>query len=342
MQTMLARRTELLRAALAKLPYDLRLLLLLIAIMACFPVVFHTRAYIMHILIMSLIWSGVCMGWDLIMGYAGIFTFGQVALFVVGAYATGILSKLPLISPWLGVFLGGSVAAAAGILIGLPCLRLKGVYIALVTFAFHLVLGPLIRVGGPIGTGGAMNLRGMPPLTLWGAPIGTEDKVTWFYLLLGVMSGLYFLNWRIIHSKFGVAFTALRDHELLARTAGVDAYRINLMMFALSAFFTGLLGGFYVEYVGIISTKILGLDIFLFLMVILIVGGLGRFPGVIMGSVAVTFMNYYLRPLEHFRLVLFGAIVLLLVIVMPGGIMEVIDKVSHKVTRRFRKTRNRA
>jgi len=276
------------------------------------------------------------------MGYAGIFTFGQVAIFVIGAYATGILSKLPLISPWLGVFLGGIAAAAAGTIIGLPCLRLKGVYIALVTFAFHLVLGPLIRVGEPIGTGGAMSLRSIPPLTILGNPIGTDDKVIWFYLLLGVISGLSFLNWRIIHSKFGVAFTALRDDELLARAAGIDAYRINLMMFAISAFFTGLLGGFYVEYVGIISTKILGLDVFLLIMVVLLVGGLGRFPGVIMGSLIVTFLSYYLRPLAHFRLVIFGAIVLVMVILLPGGIMEAIDKVSPAITRRFRKTRNRA
>ena len=92
------------------------------------------------------------------------------------------------------------------------------------------------------------------------------------------------------------------------------------------------------QYVGIISTKILGLDTFLLIMVILIVGGLGRFLGVILGSFAVTFLSYYLRPLEHYRMVIFGVIVLMTVILLPGGIMEAIDRVSPSIRHKFKKT----
>jgi branched-chain amino acid transport system permease protein len=314
-------RTSNLRNRLVNMPEGLGFLVGLIVVIAILPVFFKDSSYIMHILIMSLIWSGVVVGWDLMMGYAGIFTFGQVGIFVVGAYGSGMLAKLNGIDPWLGILLGGLGSAFVGLIIGIPCLRLRGVYVALVTFAFHLVLVPLIKLGGPIGTGGAMNLMGVPPLTVGGFTFSVTDKIPWFYLLLVVCALLYFLNYKVIHSKLGLAFTALRDSENQAKSLGIDDYRTSLMVFAFSSFLTGILGGFYMQYVGVISTKILGMDTFLIIMVMLILGGLGRFPGAVLGAFGVTFLNYYLRPLEHYRLVIFGLIVLLAVIFMPNGIM---------------------
>lgn len=309
----------------------LAFLLGLIVIIAILPAFFHDSGYIMHILIMSLIWSGVVVGWDLMMGYAGIFTFGQVAIFVVGAYASGMLAKLSGIDPWLGVFLGGLSAGMIGLMIGIPCLRLRGVYVALVTFAFHLVLVPLIKLGGPVGTGGAMYLKGVPPLEIGSYAFTVADKIPWFYLLLGVCAFLYFLNHKIIHSKFGLSFTALRDAEPLAKSLGVDDYKTSLVVFGFSSFLTGILGGFYMQYVGVISTKILAMDTFLIIMVMLIVGGLGRFPGVVIGAFAVTFLNYYLRPLEHYRLLIFGLIVLLAVVFAPQGLMGLWESLTPRL-----------
>ena len=291
----------------------------------------------MHILIMSLIWSGVVVGWDLMMGYAGIFTFGQVGIFVVGAYTAGMFAKLAWINPWLGVLLGGVAAGLAGLIIGIPCLKLRGVYVGLVTFAFHLVLGPLIRLGKPIGTGGAMYLKGIPPLTLSEYTFTVAGKVAWFYLLLSVCTLLYLMNYKIIHSKFGLAFTALRDAEPLAKTLGVDDYTTSLMVFSFSSFLTGILGGFYIQYVGIISTKILGMDTFVVIMVMLIIGGMGRFPGVVIGAFVTNFLSYYLRPLEHYRMLIFGLIVLLAVVFMPQGIMGLWENVKIPIKRAFSK-----
>ena len=317
------------------MPGGLGFLIGLIVVIAILPLFFKDSSYIMHILIISLIWSGVVVGWDLMMGYAGIFTFAQVGIFVVGAYSSGMLAKLNGIDPWLGVLLGGLASALVGLIIGIPCLRLRGVYVALVTFAFHLVLVPLIKLGGPIGTGGAMNLMGVPPLTVSGYTFTVSDKIPWFYLLLVVCALLYFLNYRVIHSKLGLAFTALRDSENLAKSVGVDDYKTSLKVFAFSSFLTGILGGFYMQYVGVISTRILGMDTFLLIMVMLILGGLGRFPGAVLGAFGVTFLNYYLRPLENYRLVVFGLIVLLAVVFMPKGIMGLPDSARPYIKRAF-------
>jgi branched-chain amino acid transport system permease protein len=312
------------------------LLIALLVIISILPAFYHDSTYIMHILIMSFIWSGVVVGWDLMMGYAGIFTFGQVGIFVVGAYTAGMLAKLSVIDPWLGVLLGGLSAAAVGLIIGIPCLRLRGVYVALVTFAFHLVLIPLIKLGGPVGTGGAMCLKGIPPLTIGGYTFTVIDKVPWFYLLLVVCAFLYFVNYKVIHSKFGLSFTALRDAEPLAKSLGVDDYKTSLIVFAFSSFLTGILGGFYIQYVSVISTTILAMDTFLVIMVMLIVGGLGRFPGVVIGAFVVTFLNYYLRPLENYRLLIFGLMVLLFVIFIPNGLMGIWESVSPTLRNKLR------
>lgn len=325
-----------LRRRPVRLGKGLTFLVVLLVIISILPAFYHDSTYIMHILIMSLIWSGVVVGWDLMMGYAGIFTFGQVGIFVVGAYAAGMLAKLSAIDPWLGVLLGGLSAAAVGLIIGIPCLRLRGVYVALVTFAFHLVLVPLIKLGGPVGTGGAMCLMGVPPLTIGGYTFTVVDKIPWFYLLLVVCAFLYFVNHRVIHSRFGLSFTALRDAEPLAKSLGVDDYKTSLLVFAFSSFLTGILGGFYIQYVSVISTKILAMDTFLIIMVMLVIGGLGRFPGVVIGAFAVTFLNYYLRPLEHYRLLTFGLIVLLSVIFMPNGLMGIWESVSPAIRSKSR------
>jgi len=320
-----------------KMTRDLLRLVILVVIIGLLPLLFSDSSYIMHILIMSLIWSGVVVGWDLMMGYAGIFTFGQVGIFVVGAYAAGMLAKYSWINPWIGILLGGITAAVTGILIGLPCLRLRGVYVGLVTFAFHLVLAPIIKLCAPIGTGGAMCSRSIPPLMIGEYTFTVGGKVAWFYLLLIVCTLLYFLNCKVIHSKFGLAFTALRDAENLAKTVGVDNYKTSLMVFAFSSFLTGILGGFYVQYVGIISTKILGMDTYLIIMVMLILGGIGRFPGAIIGTFLVIFLSYYLRPLGYYRLFIFGLIVIIAVIFMPQGVMGLWDSITHTLKKTFKR-----
>ena len=130
-------------------------LLLTYAVLCLVPLAAHGNLHLMNILIICLIWAVVAAAWDLIMGFAGIFTFGQVAFFVIGAYSSAILTRTTGVSPWLGILLGGLLTGTIGVLVGLPCLRLKGAYVALVTFAVHMILEPFLKsnIGRAIGTG---------------------------------------------------------------------------------------------------------------------------------------------------------------------------------------------
>jgi branched-chain amino acid transport system permease protein len=295
-------------------------LLVMLAVLLLLPAYFHNNLYIMHILIMCLIYGVVAVGWDFMMGYAGIFTFGQFAFFAIGAYASGMLTIHLGMPPPLGILLAGLIAAGAGIIIGLPCLRLKGAYIALVTFAFHLILVPLINsdLGRAIGTGGTMGLLNVPTLA---AGFSVAAKVPWYYTLLGVAFLSFFAIYRITHSSIGLAFVSLRDSDKLAKSFGVDDFKYKLMVFGISAFLTGMIGAFYAHYTGIVSTRILGLDIFLMVMVMLVIGGMGKFPGAAIGAFIVTFLNEALRPLGEYRLFIFGAIVVAVIVFVPEGLM---------------------
>jgi len=299
------------------------ILLVLLAVLLLLPTYFHGNQYIMHILIMCLIYSVVAVAWNFILGYAGIFTFGQFGFFAVGAYASGMLTLSLGIPVPLGILIAGLITAGIGALIALPCLRLTGAYIALVTFAFHLILVPLINsdLGRAMGTGATRGLLSIPTLVVGSYSFSVADKLPWYYVLLGIAFLSFFIIYKTTHSSIGLALVSLRDSDKLARSAGVDDFKHKLIVFAISAFFTGMIGAFYAHYTGVVSTRILGLDIFLMVMVMMVIGGMGKFPGAAIGAFIITFLNEALRPTAEYRLFIFGAIMVAVIVLVPEGLM---------------------
>lgn len=279
--------------------------------------------FIMHILIMCLIWAVVASCWDVIMGFAGIFSFGQVAFFVIGAYASAIFSVNLNVPSALAIFLAGTFTAAMGVLVGLPCLKLAGPYVALVTFGVHMTLLPLLRgeIGIALGSGGSRGILTIPPVNIFGYTFSSANLVPTFYftLFLSVVCTVIILV--VIKSYWGTAFLAIKDAEDFAMSLGVSAFKYKLMVFALTSFLTGVMGAFYGHYTGMLSTRMLELDLFCTLMVMLVVGGIGRFPGTILGAFITVTVNELLAPLGAYRAVTMGALVVILVLLFPNGIM---------------------
>ena len=306
-----------------KMRKELIVLLIISFFLGVVPIFFHGNLFIMNILTTCLIWAVVAASWDLIMGFAGIFTFGQVAFFTIGAYSSAMLTRAFGISPWFGIIAGGVISGALGVLMCLPCIKLKNAYVALVTFAVHMILEPLLKseAGISIGTGGAQGLLTIPPLTLGGYSFSTMEPVPWFYAALGIFIFSLLVIYKIIFSAWGLAFLALRDSEGFAKSLGVNDFKYKILVFSVSAFLTGNVGAFYAHYVQVLSPRLLGLDLFLILMVMLVLGGIGRFPGAVIGALIATFFSEILRPLETYRGFIFGLTVVLLVIFMHKGIM---------------------
>lgn len=301
---------------------------------------FIRSGFIIHLLIMCFIWSAVVSAWDLIFGYAGIFSFGQVAFFTIGAYGSAIGSMKLGMSPWIGMLFGGLIAGIIGILIGLPCLKLKGLYVALVTFALHLSLPAFIYAGADIGTGGSHSLTNIPPFKIGGYVFTQMNRIPTYYVALVLSFVVILIVFRIINSSFGMAFTALRDSEDFAKSVGINAYKYKIIVFGISAFLAGLMGGFYAHYVGLISHHLVGLDLIILLMVIVIIGGLGKFPGAIISTFIFVFINEYLRPLEQYRNILWGGLIVLVIILMPGGITEIFKYIKDFSNKMAFKKRN--
>jgi len=304
--------------------------LISLSVIAILPLIFRGNPYIIHILTLALIWSVVASAWDLIVGYAYVFSFGQMALFVIGGYTSSMMALYWGVSPFLGMAAGAGLTALAGIVIGLSCLRLRGMYVAVATLGLHLVLPPLLLQGRAYGTGGSRGLGSIPPIEVLGQPL---DMFGWYYAAFGIFFAMLFLIYRIINSSTGLAFVSLRDAHAAASSLGVNEYRYKLMVFGISAFITGLMGGFYSHYIGVISPTILGTDIFLMVIAMMLFGGLGRFPGAVIGAFAITLANELLRPVGHFRHLILGAVIVATLIYMPQGLIGLLESLGNLMSR---------
>jgi len=316
-------------------------------ILAILPAFFHASTYIMNILILCLIWGVMAQSWDLILGVASVFSFGHLSFFIIGGYVCGLAAKYMGVSPWLGYLLAGMVAAIIGLIIGIPCLRLQGMYLAIVTFSLQFVLPTVIVYFGPgrsqtFSTGGSFGLENIPSPTLFGYTFNRGELVPFYYLsfvfFIVAMAVIYF----IIKSPVGTAFKALRDAEPLAKTLGIDEYKYKLLVFAISAFIAGVTGAYYATYFQLISPSSMTLDVFLIVLVMVLFGGLGVYPGAAIGAFVITIANELLRPTLSWRLVILGMFIIFTMIFMSKGLMGIPDVFRSLYRRRLRQRSDRS
>jgi branched-chain amino acid transport system permease protein len=292
-------------------------------------------SYVQHVLILCFIWCMVAAAWDLTLGYAGIFNYAQIALFAFGAYAAGMLSLRLGLPPLAAVMLGTLLTGVLGMLIALPCLRLQGEYVALFTFSIHLAMPPLIQLAKPWGTGGAMGLLGIPPLQVFGITFGPMNKIGWYYLALAAAAvTVYIIYFVVLRSRTGRAFVALRDSAEFARSLGVDAFRYKLLAFIISALMTGFAGALYAHYTSVVTPKILGNEFILLIIVMMAIGGIGRYPGAILGAFVITILNELLRDAGTYRLLILGLLVVVTLMLLPNGLVSVWEKIRRPARRK--------
>jgi len=226
--------------------------------------------------------------------------------------------------------MAGIITAIIGVLVGLPCLKLAGPYIALVTFAFQLALEPFLKgpMGKAIGSGGSRGIISVPPINIFGMTFSSSELVPFFYLALVLTLICSAVIVVILKSHWGTAFLAIKDSEDFAASLGVSAFKYKLLVFGVTSFITGLFGGLYVHYVGILSTRMLSMEIFTILLIMIVVGGIGQYPGVVLGAVVTVTMNELLRPMGIYRLLIMGGMVVVIVLFLPDGVTGLIRKFS--------------
>lgn len=306
----------------------------IVVVLALLPLALGDSNYTMRLLIVSMIWGGVAVAWDLLLGYAGVFNLGQVGFFALGAYASAMLSENAGLNPWWGLLAGAAAGAVVAVLLGIPSLRLAGIYVALLTLAFYEVLSPLLTVGEAIGTGGKRGISPITPYSIGEYTLSGSDQIPWYYIALGLFVACLVVCYFAINSRFGASFIALHDSESFAQSLGISRYRVSLMIVGISGLLTGLMGAFYAHYTAVVSPRLLGLEVFIYLVIMVLLGGVGKFPGPAIGAFIVIFLSDWLREFENYRMLIFGALVVAIVMLAPRGIMGAVDSAQDLVRRR--------
>jgi branched-chain amino acid transport system permease protein len=298
---------------------------------------FATGRFILHLIILFFTWGIVTQSWNLILGVGGIFSFAQVALFAVGGLASGVVSQQLGVSPFASIWLAPIAATIAALIIGLPSLRLRGPYVVLLTLAFAELLRNFATQGPTAVAGGGYGLRYVPKLgfeDLWGPGMG---RVAYYYVGLVFFAITTYVIWRIFHSPIGMSFRALRDSETYAISRGVDPFRFKLLLFGLSAFFTGLAGGYLVHYNGAQSPAILNFPLTINLLAMIVLGGWGTFWGPILGTAVLTTLPEVLREVETYRNLTLGLSLALIAVFAPEGLVPLISDGIKKLVQAARK-----
>jgi branched-chain amino acid transport system permease protein len=281
--------------------------------------------YLLRILVLTSIFAIFAASWDLLSGYTGQLNFGHALFFGVGAYGAAMLNLHAQIPPWGSIPLGAAAAVVAGLIVGIPSLRLRGTYLSLTTLAFPIVLMGLV-FAFPDFTGGELGVSGIARLA--------KTRVGDYYVAVLLMLGLCFLMWKITDSNTGIIFHAIREDEIAVRASGINTTRYKLLAFSLSGFFAGIAGGLYAHFMRIAGPSTLEVSLSFTVVIWAIFGGVVTIYGPI-GAVFVLFpLLEVLRVVQDYRTLLFAGVVLVILFYMPDGLFPWLrDKIEKECPR---------
>ncbi|MGV8855354.1 MAG: branched-chain amino acid ABC transporter permease [Devosia sp.] len=278
--------------------------------------------YATVILTNALLYVVLALGLNVVVGYAGLLDLGYAAFFAVGAYTVGILTHAFGLNFWLTLPVAVGAATVAGLIIGTPTLRLRSDYLAIVTLGF----GEIVRFSARNLdiTGGASGISGIQQPWLFGWHINTPFEFYYVFLVLAIIAVI--VSVRLQHSRLGRAWLYVRHDEDAAEAMGIDTVRIKLAAYVTGAIFGSIGGAFFAVNLGAISPESFSFQQSVLILMAVILGGMGRIPGVILGAFIVVLAPELLRDLGEYRLLLFAIGLLLVMLFRPSGIWPVRGK----------------
>jgi branched-chain amino acid transport system permease protein len=275
-----------------------------------------SNTYVLHMLVMVLLWVLLGQSWNLLGGYTGQVSYGHAAFFGVGAYTSAIMVKAGL-SPaaaWWGLVLGGIFAALVGAVLGWICFRLRGPYFSLSILALSEVLR-LIAVNWKQLTNGAEGILYIPAF---------NSKGAYYWIILGLVAVSFLTIRGVMRSKLGFYFLAIREDQDCAESLGINTTKYKLLSLLISAFFTGVAGSFYMNYMGFIDPGIVFSlpDISIMMILVTMLGGAATMAGPAVGAVLYILMSEAFRVfLKSGHLLFFGILIIVIIIFFPQGIV---------------------
>jgi len=251
---------------------------------------------------------------NLINGFAGQFSLGHAGFMALGAYTASMITTTLHTSPGDGIsyavfpialILGGVVAAIAGLIVGIPSLRLKGDYLAITTLGFGEIIRVIIQNLDFVG--GARGLTGIP-------------KISNFFWVFSVVAIVIFIISNLINSTYGKGFLSVRDDEVAAQAMGINTTKYKVIAFVTGALFAGMAGGLYAHFISYITPTQFGFIKSIEIVVMVVVGGMGNTVGIVISAILLTILPEALRGVAEYRMVIYSLMLIVIMISRPQGI----------------------
>jgi len=286
--------------------------------------------YYLTVLIVAGFHTILTLGLNLLMGYAGQISLGHAAFYGIAAYATGILTARFHWPVPAAILAGIALVLAVAAGIAVPTLRLKGHYLAMGTLGFGIIVYIILNEATDL-TGGPSGLTGIPKLTLGGIPLASD--LSFYYVVWGVVLLLFLLAQNLVRSRLGRALRAIHTSETAAAVLGVDTERYKIGVFILSALYAAVAGALYAHYVTFISPGSFGFHASVQFVTMVVLGGMGSLWGAVAGAVFLTALPEFLRAIEDYDILLYGGLMILCMMFLPGGLAEGVERVTQAARR---------
>ncbi len=293
--------------------------------------IFSPGVYYLHVLILTMMYIVLASSLRLI-NLTGQLSLAHAGMLLIGSYTSALLVMKAGFSSWAALLLSGVIAALFSAFLCTAFVKLKGIYFTMVTiFAGQIISLIIYQLDGL--TNGASGIFGIPrpdPIQIPGIlNITFDSKVPFYYLIFILMALSLLIMWFIEHSRIGMTFRGIQQSESLSKSVGINTTAYKVAAFALGCFFSGLMGGFYAQYIHTIDPVTFGFSFMIFTLIYMEVGGKGKFIGPIIGSVTLSLLPEFARPLKNYEPFLFAVILVVVIFLMPEGMVGVPQRLKN-------------
>ncbi len=305
-----------------RMEWKVRLPVLYCILAAAIIFPFLTSTYQVNVMTTVLLYIMLGLGLNIVVGLAGLLDLGYVAFYAVGAYSYALLSYHFGIDFWIALPLGALIGALFGILLGFPVLRLKGDYLAIVTLGFGEIIRLVLENWNEFSFGPS-GIANIPRPSFFGMDLSLQNATTYIYfIMIALVLFTVFVVNRLQHSRIGRAWIALREDEIACQAMGIDKTKTKLAAFALGATWAGMAGVIFAAKTTFINPASFTFIESAMILSIVVLGGMGSITGVIVGALVLILLPEYLRAFSDFRMLLFGAIMVLMMVFRPEGMIS--------------------
>lgn len=309
-------------------------IILIISIISFVLFIISQKKYYALIFSLCGVYSIAITGLDILFGYSGQISFGHAAFFAVGAYTSAIISTRYSISPIITMIFGVLLSVLIGLLIAIPASKLVKHFLSLITIAFGQIVYLILNTSREI-TGGGTGITRIPDIDLLIFKIDENIEYAIFVWLIVLL--VFLLKKRIVESKIGLAFLAIKENTIAASGLGINVRKYKIMAFAISAGIAGLAGALYSHLMGFISPDTFNSAQSTLFLTMLLFGGTCSYLGPIVGSIVLIFIREFLQEFSRFQTLIYGVFLLIVLFYFPNGIVSLIKKINNTFIKKVKR-----